>query len=83
MFLTCRFVTRPDVKQKRLGEFLDWTLGTISKCGDLSVSGHQGTVALDGALQSLVNICSDTTCLMSDAQPKAIRQKRLRCADQV
>lgn len=50
-------MTRPDVKQKRLGDFLDWILSTVSQCSDLSVSGHQGTVALDGALQSLVNIC--------------------------
>ncbi|GAA6084660.1 tubulin-specific chaperone D, partial [Tachysurus ichikawai] len=51
--LISKFVTRPDVKQKRLGDFLDWTLGIISQSSDLSTLGHQGTVALDGALQSL------------------------------
>ncbi|MCI4391794.1 hypothetical protein PGIGA_G00138510 [Pangasianodon gigas] len=54
--LVSKFVTRPDVKQKRLGDFLDWTLSTISLSSDLSVSGHQGTVALDGALQSLAQL---------------------------
>ncbi|MCJ8746032.1 hypothetical protein PDJAM_G00137110 [Pangasius djambal] len=54
--LVSKFVTRPDVKQKRLGDFLDWTLSTVSQSGDLSVSGYQGTVALDGALQSLAQL---------------------------
>ncbi|KAF5903647.1 tubulin-specific chaperone D, partial [Clarias magur] len=51
--LVSKFVTRPDVKQKRLGEFLDWTLSTISQTSDLSVLD---TVALDGALQSLAQL---------------------------
>ncbi|XP_027032322.1 tubulin-specific chaperone D [Tachysurus fulvidraco] len=54
--LISKFVTRPDVKQKRLGDFLDWTLGIISQSSDLSTLGHQGTVALDGALQSLAQL---------------------------
>ncbi|KAB5530646.1 hypothetical protein PHYPO_G00131760 [Pangasianodon hypophthalmus] len=54
--LVSKFVTRPDVKQKRLGDFLDWTLSTISQSSDLSGSGYQGTVALDGALQSLAQL---------------------------
>lgn len=47
----CRFVTRPDVKQKRLGDFLDWSLTAISQASDLTM---EGTFILDGALQSLV-----------------------------
>lgn len=50
-----RFVTRPDVKQKRLGDFLDWCLTTISQTSELTM---EGTVALDGALQSLVSLQS-------------------------
>ncbi|KAI5607304.1 tubulin-specific chaperone D [Silurus asotus] len=51
--LVSKFVTRPDVKRKRLGDFLDWVVGIISQSSDLSMSGHQDTIALDGALQSL------------------------------
>ncbi|KAI4896654.1 hypothetical protein NFI96_012703, partial [Prochilodus magdalenae] len=51
--LVSKFVTRPDVKQKRLGDFLDWTLTTISQASDLTM---EGTVALDGALQSLAQL---------------------------
>ncbi|KAF4073649.1 hypothetical protein AMELA_G00245720 [Ameiurus melas] len=54
--LVSKFVTRPDVKQRRLADFLDWTLVTISQCSDLSISAHQGTVAVDGALQSLAQL---------------------------
>uniref|UniRef100_A0AAR2J165 Tubulin-specific chaperone D n=1 Tax=Pygocentrus nattereri TaxID=42514 RepID=A0AAR2J165_PYGNA len=51
--LVSKFVTRPDVKQKRLGDFLDWTLTTISQASDLTM---EGTVTLDGALQSLAQL---------------------------
>lgn len=54
--LVSKFVTRPDVRQRRLADFMDWTLVTISQCSDLSVEGHKGTVALDGALQSLAQL---------------------------
>lgn len=47
-----RFMTRPDVKQKRLGDFLDWSLTTISQTNDQSM---RDIMVLDGALQSLVN----------------------------
>uniref|UniRef100_A0AAY4BMS1 Tubulin-specific chaperone D n=1 Tax=Denticeps clupeoides TaxID=299321 RepID=A0AAY4BMS1_9TELE len=49
----CRFVTRPDVKQKRLGDFLDWSLTTITLTSDLTM---QGTFLLDGILQSLAQL---------------------------
>lgn len=54
-------MTRPDVKQKRLGEFLDWTLATISQTNAHSMRD----MVLDGALQSLVNTnnCGVHTCL--------------------
>ena len=46
-----RFVTRPDVKLRRLGDFLDWSLTTISQADDQTM---EGIVVLDGAMQSLV-----------------------------
>ncbi|KAM6957131.1 tubulin-specific chaperone D [Aplochiton taeniatus] len=51
--LVSKFVTRPDVKQKRLGDFLDWSFTTLSQADDLTM---QGIVMLDGALQSLAQL---------------------------
>uniref|UniRef100_A0A4W4GJC2 Tubulin-specific chaperone D n=1 Tax=Electrophorus electricus TaxID=8005 RepID=A0A4W4GJC2_ELEEL len=51
--LVSKFVTRPDVKQKRLGDFLDWTLAMVSEASDRTMAG---TVALDGALRSLAQL---------------------------
>uniref|UniRef100_A0A672MBT6 Tubulin-specific chaperone D n=1 Tax=Sinocyclocheilus grahami TaxID=75366 RepID=A0A672MBT6_SINGR len=51
--LVSKFVTRPDVKQKRLGDFLDWCLTTISQTSEVTM---EGTVTLDGALQSLAQL---------------------------
>lgn len=51
--LVSKFVTRPDVKQKRLGDFLDWCLTTISQSSEVTM---EGTVILDGALQSLAQL---------------------------
>lgn len=53
-------MARPDVKQKRLGDFLDWNLATISQTNDQSI---RNIVVLDGALQSLVNICTQACML--------------------
>uniref|UniRef100_A0A3B3BM33 Tubulin-specific chaperone D n=1 Tax=Oryzias melastigma TaxID=30732 RepID=A0A3B3BM33_ORYME len=46
------FMTRPDVKQKCLGEFLDWTLTMIFQSRDTSMRD----MVLDGALQSLAKL---------------------------
>lgn len=46
-----RFMTRPDVKQKHLGCFLDWSLTSISQSSGDSVIEIR---KLDGVLQSLV-----------------------------
>lgn len=54
-------MTRPDVKQKRLGDFLDWNLATISQTNDHSL---RNIVVLDGALQSLVNMRTHTQACM-------------------
>ncbi|XP_078140613.1 tubulin-specific chaperone D [Centroberyx gerrardi] len=51
--LVSKFMTRPDVKQKRLGDFLDWSLTTISQANDQSMGD---IVVLDGALQSLAQL---------------------------
>uniref|UniRef100_A0A669D283 Tubulin-specific chaperone D n=1 Tax=Oreochromis niloticus TaxID=8128 RepID=A0A669D283_ORENI len=51
--LVSKFMTRPDVKQKRLGDFLDWNLATISQTNDHSL---RNIVVLDGALQSLAKL---------------------------
>ncbi|KAA8585191.1 hypothetical protein FQN60_003885 [Etheostoma spectabile] len=51
--LVSKFMTRPDVKQKRLGDFLDWSLTTISQTNDQSV---RDIMVLDGALQSLAKL---------------------------
>ncbi|KAJ8251398.1 hypothetical protein GJAV_G00220910 [Gymnothorax javanicus] len=47
--LVSKFVTRPDVKLKRLGDFLDWCLATVAE-SDVS------TVVLNGVLQSLAQL---------------------------
>lgn len=47
-----RFITRPDVKQKRMADFLDWTLSTLSKSSFQTI---EGTIVMDGMLQALVN----------------------------
>uniref|UniRef100_A0A8C4I1L3 Tubulin-specific chaperone D n=1 Tax=Dicentrarchus labrax TaxID=13489 RepID=A0A8C4I1L3_DICLA len=51
--LVSKFMTRPDVKQKRLGDFLDWSLTTISQTNDESM---RDIMVLDGALQSLAKL---------------------------
>ncbi|MGH0126315.1 UNVERIFIED_CONTAM: hypothetical protein FKN15_028062 [Acipenser sinensis] len=59
-FLHCchlGFVIRPDVKQKRLADFLDWNLSTLSQASDQTM---EGTVVVDGMLQSLVTLQPQT-----------------------
>ncbi|KAG7242810.1 hypothetical protein INR49_018065 [Caranx melampygus] len=51
--LVSKFMTRPDVKQKRLGDFLDWSLTTISQTSDQSM---RDIMVLDGTLQSLAKL---------------------------
>uniref|UniRef100_A0AAQ4PTB6 Tubulin folding cofactor D n=1 Tax=Gasterosteus aculeatus aculeatus TaxID=481459 RepID=A0AAQ4PTB6_GASAC len=51
--LVSKFMTRPDVKQKSLGGFLDWSLTTISQTDDQSM---KDIMVLDGALQSLATL---------------------------
>uniref|UniRef100_A0AAQ5YZ50 Tubulin-specific chaperone D n=1 Tax=Amphiprion ocellaris TaxID=80972 RepID=A0AAQ5YZ50_AMPOC len=51
--LVSKFMTRPDVKQKRLGDFLDWSLTTVSQTNDHSIRDIK---VLDGVLQSLAKL---------------------------
>ncbi|MEQ2265701.1 hypothetical protein XENORESO_011233, partial [Xenotaenia resolanae] len=51
--LVSKFMTRPDVKHKRLGNFLDWSLTTISQTSAHSVIE---IMMLDGVLQSLAKL---------------------------
>ncbi|XP_033896427.2 tubulin-specific chaperone D [Acipenser ruthenus] len=51
--LVSKFVIRPDVKQKRLADFLDWNLSTLSQA---SYQTMEGTVVVDGMLQSLAQL---------------------------
>ncbi|XP_041434665.1 tubulin-specific chaperone D-like isoform X2 [Xenopus laevis] len=51
--LVSKFITRPDVKQKRMAEFLDWSLSTLSNAKYLTM---QGTIAMDGMLQALAHL---------------------------
>ncbi|XP_043956093.1 tubulin-specific chaperone D [Gambusia affinis] len=51
--LVSKFMTRPDVKQKHLGGFLDWSLTSISQSsGDSMIEIRK----LDGVLQSLAKL---------------------------
>ncbi|KAM3921962.1 tubulin-specific chaperone D [Leptodactylus fuscus] len=51
--LVSKFITRPDVKQKRMADFLDWSLATLSKASYLTI---EGTITMDGILQALAQL---------------------------
>ncbi|XP_069510643.1 tubulin-specific chaperone D isoform X2 [Ambystoma mexicanum] len=51
--LVSKFITRPDVKQKRMADFLDWALSTLSKS---SFQTMEGATAIDGMLQALAQL---------------------------
>ncbi|XP_053566294.1 tubulin-specific chaperone D [Bombina bombina] len=51
--LVSKFITRPDVKQKRMADFLDWSLTTLSSSKYLTM---EGTIAMDGMLQALAQL---------------------------
>ncbi|KAM9392345.1 tubulin-specific chaperone D isoform 2-T2 [Pholidichthys leucotaenia] len=76
--LISKFMTRPDVKQKRLGEFVDWSLTTISHTSDLSIENVR---VLDGALQSLAKLFKhgkrDDLLQYAPAVLRCLEQKRL------
>ncbi|XP_066237763.1 tubulin-specific chaperone D isoform X2 [Saccopteryx leptura] len=51
--LVSKFVTRPDVKQKKMADFLDWSLCTLA-CSSFKII--EGVIAMDGMLQALAQI---------------------------
>ncbi|XP_010217296.1 PREDICTED: tubulin-specific chaperone D-like [Tinamus guttatus] len=51
--LVSKFIVRPDVRQKRMADFLDWTLSVLSKSSFQTV---QGTVVINGMLQALAQL---------------------------
>ncbi|XP_061472447.1 tubulin-specific chaperone D isoform X2 [Rhineura floridana] len=51
--LVSKFITRPDVKQKKMADFLDWTLSTLSKSSFQTI---EGTIVMDGMLQALAQL---------------------------
>ncbi|KAM8945698.1 tubulin-specific chaperone D [Pelodytes ibericus] len=51
--LISKFITRPDVKLKRMADFLDWSLSTLSKATYLTM---EGTITMDGMLQALAQL---------------------------
>uniref|UniRef100_A0A665UT82 Tubulin-specific chaperone D n=1 Tax=Echeneis naucrates TaxID=173247 RepID=A0A665UT82_ECHNA len=76
--LVSKFMTRPDVKQKHLGDFLDWNLSTISQTSDQSM---RDIMVLDGALQSLAKLFKhgkrDDLLQYAPAILQCLEQKRL------
>ena len=42
---------RPDVKQKKMASFLDWSLCTLARSSFQTI---EGVIAMDGTLQALV-----------------------------
>ncbi|XP_075297320.1 tubulin-specific chaperone D isoform X1 [Opisthocomus hoazin] len=51
--LVSKFIVRPDVRQKRMADFLDWTLSMLSKS---SFQTMEGTVVVNGMLQALAQL---------------------------
>ncbi|NXA51624.1 TBCD protein, partial [Nothocercus julius] len=51
--LVSKFIVRPDVRQKRMADFLDWTLSVLSKS---SFQTMEGTVIMNGMLQALAQL---------------------------
>ncbi|KAM9750004.1 tubulin-specific chaperone D isoform 2-T2 [Dama dama] len=51
--LVSKFVTRPDVKQKKMASFLDWSLYTLARSSFQTI---EGVIAMDGTLQALAQI---------------------------
>ncbi|NWJ02836.1 TBCD protein, partial [Crypturellus undulatus] len=51
--LVSKFIVRPDVRAKRMADFLDWTLSMLSKS---SFQTMEGTVIMNGMLQALAQL---------------------------
>ncbi|NXD55641.1 TBCD protein, partial [Corvus moneduloides] len=51
--LVSKFIVRPDVRQSRMADFLDWVLSMLSKSSSQTM---EGTVILNGMLQALAQL---------------------------
>ncbi|XP_053767028.1 tubulin-specific chaperone D isoform X2 [Desmodus rotundus] len=51
--LVSKFITRPDVKQKVMADFLDWSLCTLARASFQTI---EGVITMDGTLQALAQI---------------------------
>ncbi|XP_013361458.1 PREDICTED: tubulin-specific chaperone D isoform X2 [Chinchilla lanigera] len=51
--LVSKFITRPDVKQRKMAGFLDWSLSTLARSSFHTIDG---VIAMDGTLQALAQI---------------------------
>ncbi|KAL9833742.1 tubulin-specific chaperone D [Geothlypis trichas] len=51
--LVSKFIVRPDVKQSRMADFLDWVLSMLSKSSSQTM---EGTVIVNGMLQALAQL---------------------------
>ncbi|XP_012933569.1 tubulin-specific chaperone D isoform X2 [Heterocephalus glaber] len=51
--LVSKFITRPDVKERKMASFLDWSLSTLARS---SFHAIDGVIAMDGTLQALAQI---------------------------
>ncbi|KAB0368052.1 hypothetical protein FD755_021376, partial [Muntiacus reevesi] len=86
--LVSKFVTRPDVKQKKMASFLDWSLYTLARSSFQTI---EGVIAMDGTLQALAQIfkhgkredclpyvalCLDSTLLCCGLESSSGRKQR-------
>ncbi|NWR47300.1 TBCD protein, partial [Regulus satrapa] len=51
--LVSKFIVRPDVRQSRMADFLDWVLSMLSKSSSQTM---EGTVIMNGMLQALAQL---------------------------
>ncbi|NWI05660.1 TBCD protein, partial [Tichodroma muraria] len=51
--LVSKFIVRPDVRQSRMADFLDWVLSMLSRSSSQTM---EGTVILNGMLQALAQL---------------------------
>ncbi|XP_014442175.1 tubulin-specific chaperone D [Tupaia chinensis] len=51
--LVSKFITRPDVKQRKMPAFLDWSLRTLARSSFRTI---EGVITMDGMLQALAQI---------------------------
>ncbi|XP_064531752.1 tubulin-specific chaperone D [Pseudopipra pipra] len=51
--LVSKFIVRPDVRQSRMAEFLDWVLSMLSRSSSQTM---EGTVIVNGMLQALAQL---------------------------